>query len=217
MSGPHEIDAPSVLVVDGARFYRDALVHLLAQAPGVGPVRGVERLVKDAGAHPRHPPDVVLLNISCDECTAVLERVTSLWPGAAVIVFGGSGREDEILACIEAGATGYLGRDDSYARLLSLMRSVLGDRALVEPAMAHGLGRRVGAPDHSYGRQEPGLTAREQQVLELLEAGMSNQEIADRLRVELRTIKNHLHNIFSKLGVRRRGEAVAVLRGIPRP
>lgn len=136
MSGPHEIDAPSVLVVDGARLYRDALVHLLAQAPGVGPVRGAECPVKDAGAHPRHPPDVVLLSISCDECMAVLERITSLWPGAAVIVIGGPGREDEIPACIEAGAIGYLGRDDSFDRLLSLMRSVLDDGALVDPAMA---------------------------------------------------------------------------------
>jgi ATP/maltotriose-dependent transcriptional regulator MalT len=72
----------------------------------------------------------------------------------------------------------------------------------------------VGQPDLKSSERNPGLSAREGQILRLLEEGLSNQQIASRLNVTIHTVKNHVHSLFGKLGVASRAEAVAANRSI---
>ena len=210
MSGVEQVDRPFVLVVDDSRLYREGLVSLLTKSSGLGSVQGVADL--EAADKSGPPPDVVLLNMASHDALGRLSRLSGQYPRAAVVVIGVDGSEDEVLACAEAGAAGYLVRSDSFDRLVTLIRSVLAGETLAAPSITRALMRRVGSLAAVRGPRVPVLTAREDQILALVEAGLSNQEIADRLGIELRTAKNHLHNIFAKLGVRRRGEAVAVVR-----
>ena len=108
--------------------------------------------------------------------------------------------------------------------LLRVVRSVLAGETLCSPRTTALLLRRVRALAEGQvlsKRAVPVLTAREQDVLDHLDMGLSNQEIADRLGITVRTVKNHVHNILEKVGARRRGEAVAAFRrhqvGAPDP
>jgi two-component system nitrate/nitrite response regulator NarL len=122
--------------------------------------------------------------------------------------------DDEIMTCAEAGIGGYLLREDPYAQLVTAVLTAARGDVWCPPPVAAVLMRRVGprgtGPEVSAG---PGrLTARERQILGLIDDGLSNKEIARRLSIEVRTVKNHVHNLLEKLRVHRRGEAAALLR-----
>jgi DNA-binding NarL/FixJ family response regulator len=160
-------------------------------------------------------PDVILLNIRTEDSATLLQVSLDIDAGVRVIIFGLSvGRESEIVACAEAGVAGLHLRSESLEHLLTLVRDVGHGRSLCSPEVSAILLRRVYSsagqadPDHRAGV----LTARETEILVFIEEGLTNQQIATRLSLTLHTVKNHVHNLLTKLGVRSRAEAVAVSR-----
>ncbi|MCH9720505.1 MAG: response regulator transcription factor, partial [Actinomycetia bacterium] len=137
---------------------------------------------------------------------------------AKVVVFGLSvDREPEIVACAEAGVAGLHLRSESFDHLLKLVANAGTGGARCSSEVSAILLRRV----YSLAHQPPTpdskadlLTARELEILELIELGLTNQQIASRLSVALHTVKNHVHNLLGKLGVANRAEAVAVSRAL---
>jgi DNA-binding NarL/FixJ family response regulator len=126
--------------------------------------------------------------------------------------------KDVILQYIEAGIAGYVLRDDSVDQLLHAVRAVYRGEAVVSPDIAAALMTRIAQLSNvcqGTTWSESGvfleLTPRERQVLVLVQQGLSNQEIAASLTIELGTVKNHIHNILRKLNVRSRHDAVAYL------
>ena len=125
-----------------------------------------------------------------------------------------SENEDDLLEAMKAGAPGYVLKGVSSSELASVVRSVSAGEVYVAPSLAFGLLREMSTPPPSDPLAE--LSSRERQVLELVATGMSNREIGATLFVSETTIKFHLKNIYSKLGVDDRTEAafVALQRGI---
>ncbi len=141
-------------------------------------------------------------------------------PSVRVVVLGLPESEPAILSFIEAGAVGYVCRENSREELLETIHSVYVGEARVSPAVAAALIARIAEladrlkqSDGGLQAQEthPDLTEREGQVLALVAEGHSNQEIAQLLTIELGTVKNHVHNILRKLNVTSREEAAACL------
>ena len=118
---------------------------------------------------------------------------------------------------IEAGALGYVLRTDSVAELLHNIRAAFKENALVSPSVAAALMARIaelsekltdlGVDASDYEE----LTPREKEILNYIAAGLTNQEIADLLVIEVGTVKNHVHNILNKLNVHSRQDAAAYL------
>jgi DNA-binding NarL/FixJ family response regulator len=118
-----------------------------------------------------------------------------------------------VIACAEAGIAAYVAREGSLDDLVATLHSVMRGEARVSPRIAAVLLRRVG--DMATGRAQrvraSPLTERETEIAGLVADGLSNKQIARRLRIRLPTVKNHVHNILEKLEVGRRTEIGAAL------
>ena len=119
-----------------------------------------------------------------------------------------------MIACAEAGASGYVPRDGTVDDLETVVESVARGEIECSPRIAASLLRRVGALAAELRGPSPNssLTAREQEVAELLDQGLTNKEIAQQLSIAVPTVKNHVHRILDKLHVHRRTEAAARLK-----
>jgi DNA-binding NarL/FixJ family response regulator len=205
---PAVVDARRTVVVSDIRIFREGLAALLAE-------RGFE-VVSAADAESgleavrAHRPKVALVDAGVPAAIEAIRRHGT----TSIVVLGMGDTEQEVIACAEAGVSGYVTRDDSFDDLVAALESAARSELLCSPRMAAVLLRRVGAlaGDWRSGAARR-LTPRELEVVELIDEGLSNKEIARRLSIELPTVKNHVHNILDKLQVRRRGEAVACVRG----
>lgn len=157
---------------------------------------------------PRLPGDGAL-----ELTTTIAER----YPEVKILAFGLAESKARVLQYVEAGADGYVAKDDSVEDLLRRIRAAHDDRAMVSPAVAAALMARVTKYAQLLSEVESGLhkdaelTPREHEVLELIGDGLTNQEIADRLVIEVGTVKNHVHSILQKLDVNSREDAATYL------
>lgn len=160
---------------------------------------------------------LISTNLAEGEALRLTETISTQYPEVKVVVLGMVNTEAIIMRYIEAGAAGYVFAEDSVEELLKNLRAVHAGEALVSPEIAASLIDRmsmladqlvdVGVDPGDYEE----LTPREKEILELVEQGMTNQEIADELIIELGTVKNHVHNILDKLNVNSRKDAAAFL------
>jgi two-component system, NarL family, nitrate/nitrite response regulator NarL len=203
-----------VLVLDDTRLSLELLVEALRRQPGDLAVTASKDIEAALGLLREHRFELVLLNMAMLDSVAICRHVVDVAPEARVVAFAVSGADEEAVACAEAGVAGYLLRDQSLAELMEVMTSVANGQAACPPPVAAALIRRVGqlAGERPAATEWDRLTPREDEILGLIERGMSNKEIARRLGIEVRTVKNHVHNLLEKLRVRRRGEAAAMLR-----
>jgi len=164
--------------------------------------------------------DVALVNASADAQAAagVVRAIRKVGPRVKVVVMGLARSQHAILQCVEAGVAGYVLRDNSLADLIQNIRAASNNEALVSPPIAAALMSYVAelvgfdpADDAAEMAAQP-LTRREREVLTLVQQGLTNQEIAGTLVIELGTVKNHVHNILRKLNVSSRRDAVHVSR-----
>jgi DNA-binding NarL/FixJ family response regulator len=203
-----------LLIVDEVRVHRDALRAVLAQRPEVGEVRAAWDWSTTAGALQAPAPDVVLVDVRVTGCRELLLAIRTNAPSTRIVVLGVPESDDEVVACAEAGVHGYVLRCDPLDHLVCVMRTAVAGETLCTPRISAMLLRRVEAlaAEARPTPKVPALTPREDQVLGLLDLGLSNQDIAQRLGIEVRTVKNHVHNVLEKVGAHRRGEAVAKFR-----
>jgi two-component system nitrate/nitrite response regulator NarL len=201
-----------VLVVDDSCLYREVLAGTLEHETWIAAVDTAADAADAVRRLEEFAPQVVLLNMATVGSLPVLDALVGAAPQVPVIALEVSETaEEEIIACAEAGVAGYLLRRDSFVDLVAVIQSVARGEMLCSPRVAATLLRRVAAlVDERRSWSDPAkLTAREREIVQLIEQGLSNKEIARRLTIEVRTVKNHVHNILEKLQVRRRGEAAA--------
>jgi two-component system, NarL family, nitrate/nitrite response regulator NarL len=136
--------------------------------------------------------------------------------GAEVVALAVTETEEEILDYARAGASGYVARGASLNELVSTVESVSRGEILCSPRIAAALFKRAGALANDSRAPLHRLTRRETEIVGLVARGLSNKQIAQRLFIEVATVKNHLHNIFEKLQVRSRIEAVMVYQASSR-
>jgi two-component system nitrate/nitrite response regulator NarL len=205
-----------VLVISGVCLYRDGLAALLARqrrVESVATAADVAEGVETARAGATRP-DVVLLDSAGIDIGAAICSLREQVPEVQVVALTVQNREQELLAAAEAGAVGFVTVEASIKELVATIESAHRGEALCSPSLAAALMRRLAAraSQHEGPAPMPALTSREREIVELIDEGLSNKQIALQLRIELATVKNHVHNILGKLGVRRRGEAAALLR-----
>lgn len=199
-----------VLVASPIRFYADGLAHELALMDDievVGVAHSERELAQLAAAL---APDVVLLDTSLTP-----KARNALPPSARVVALAVA--EHDVLDWAEQGVDGLVTRDSSLADVAAAVRGAYSGELHCSPQIAAELLRRVGslAAAKTTIREPDGiaeLTVRELEILRLIDDGLSNKEIAYSLSIETTTVKNHVHNLFEKLGVHRRRDAVATLR-----
>lgn len=156
-------------------------------------------------------PDVVLLDINMPDMNGieVTKRVCLKSPRTRIIILTMHDDETYVAEVIKAGAMGYLLKEVEPSMLVNAIRTVNDGEAVIYPSLAKKLFGRIGVLGGQQGKEQPqGLTLREIEVLELICKGMSNHGIATALFLSEKTVKNHLTNIFRKLDVNDRTQAV---------
>jgi len=153
-------------------------------------------------------PDVILMDLRMPglDGVAAITELARRGVAARVLVLTTYDTDSDVLAAVEAGATGYLLKDAPRAELVRAVRAAAHGEAVLAPSVAARLMSRVRTPDVTV--EEP-LSARELEVLELVAAGNTNREAAARLFISEATVKTHLLHIYEKLGVSDRAAAVA--------
>jgi DNA-binding NarL/FixJ family response regulator len=201
-----------VFLVDDQTLVRQGIRSLLALAEGIEVVAEASDGAQAVAQIPQVKPDVVLMDMRMPtmsglEALQALSKAGILPPSIILTTF-----DDDalVLAGIKAGAKGYLLKDVSLEQLVDAIQTVAEGGSLVQPAVTQ---RLLSGLEHmrnefvSLERPDP-LTDRETEILRLMASGFSNKEIAGSLGVAEGTIKNHVSNILSKLGVRDRTRAV---------
>ncbi len=162
--------------------------------------------------------DVVLISTRLTDGTAleVTQAIAQAYPEVKVLVLGLAESETEILQYVEAGAKGYVLKDDSVDELIRNIRAAHNNEALVSPEITAALMTRVSELAQLFAEtaavpEAVELTPREREVLHLIGQDFTNQEIADQLVIEVGTVKNHVHSILKKLNVNSRQDAAAYL------
>jgi len=169
---------------------------------------GALRMVGDA------QPDVVLVDMATPAALSLLEVLAPQGPRVRTIALAVDEAEDLVIACAEAGVAGYVPRDATLSEVAGIARAAAAGEAACSPRIVARLLHRVAvlAADRPGAGAGDELTRRESQVVGLIDDGLSNKEIARELRIEVATVKNHVHNILGKLQVTRRAEAAALVR-----
>jgi DNA-binding NarL/FixJ family response regulator len=205
----------SVLVVADVRLYREGLVQALGHRDGLEVVGAAVSDDAPSAELADLNPDVVLVDVGACDGLETVQSVVECVPDAKVVALALPESENDVIACAEAGASGYVPREGTIADVESVIQSVARGEARFPPKMTAGLLRRLA--DLAAGRESVAdgvhLTSRETEIVELIDQGLSNKEIAQRLSIAVSTVKNHVHNILDKLHVERRSEAVARLKG----
>ncbi len=152
---------------------------------------------------------------------ALVRTLARQHPDLTVLAVGVAEAQWEIMQYVEAGASGYVLKDDNVAELLRHIRAAHAGKARVSPEIAAALMSRVAelarlVNQSSISADLIDLTPREIEVLELIGQDLTNQQIAERLVIELGTVKNHVHNILDKLGVSSRRDAAGYLAVVER-
>ena len=163
--------------------------------------------------------DVVLVSTRLPHSGALklTSAIAEADPSVKVLVLGLGESKERVLRYVEAGADGYVLKNDSVDDLLRHIRAAQRGKALVSPKIAAALMSRVTELAQLFAEIESGLsesadlTPREREILELIGQGLTNQQIADRLIIEVGTVKNHVHSILQKLDVSSREDAASYL------
>lgn len=202
-----------VLVVSDVQIFREGLVLALSRSSDFDVWQCALRTADALRVIRRHQPRVALVDLTYPESLHLVTQVAREAPQVAQVALGVPDDVHQIIACAEAGASGFVPHD---ASLRDLSQAVIdADRGALRcaPQMAHRLFCHVGKLCANGSQQDAGgLTRREREILEMIERGAPNKAIAEELGIGVSTVKNHVHSLLAKLGVRRRGEAAAYHR-----
>jgi len=215
---PELIDARGdpirVLLVDDHPSFRAGLRALLTTDERLRVVGEASTGAGAITAVASTTPDVVLMDISMPGVDGVeaTRRVVDAAPHVAIVVLTMHDDDETVFAAVRAGARGYLLKGAPRAELLRAIHAAASGEALFGPEIARRMMAYFGRPVPSAAPAFPELSVREREILELVAAGRSNPDIARTLGVAPKTVRNHVSNVFSKLQVRDRAEAIARAR-----
>jgi len=205
--------APQTVIVSDVRLLREGLAIGL---DGSGDVRvaGTAATFDEMRALlTSAAPTVVLLDAGMPSALDFARRLLQVEPLVRIVAVAVADEGPEVVACAEAGLSGYVPRDGSIADVATAIHDAIVDELHCSPRISATLFKRLSLPVlHTGATASSMLTPREAEVVELIDRGLSNKQIGQRLRIGTATVKNHVHNLLEKLHVNRRAEAAAQLR-----
>lgn len=208
-------EAPTrIVVVDDHPVFRMGMVALLGSIPGFEIVGEAESADEAIAVCRSSAPDVVLMDLQLGTTSGVeaTRQITETHPGVGVLVVTMMDDDDSVFAAMRAGARGYLLKGAGPTDIQRAVEAVRRGEVLLAPQVAsRAIGFLTGA------RREgpvpfPDLTDREREVLDLVAEGLDNAAISRRLSVSPKTVRNHLSNVFTKLQVADRSQAIVRAR-----
>ena len=190
------------LVVDDHPVVLEGVVALLEDAGGFAIVATAKDAAGAREAIARTRPDLVVLDLELPDASGseLLAEIATLAPGSRAVVLSAYGGEERVGAALARGARSYILKGTPAAEIVATLRAVAGGEVRLPAGVAAGFDRALGAP---------ALTPRGRDVLRLIALGRSNKEIAGDLAITERTVKYHVAELLSRLGVHNRAEAVA--------
>jgi len=206
------------MIIDDQTLFRRGLAKLLESDPRIRIVddaaNGAEAMEKIAS----NPPDVVLVDIKMPVMDGIetTRRIVSEYPDTRVLVLTTFENDGYVVQALRAGASGYLLKDAKPEAIVSAVLAILsGTRVMTQSVVEEFLNLMGG----SRKQRADGMTPREVEILRLLGQGLTNKQIAYRLEISAKTVRNHIGNLYSKLGVGDRSQAVlyAVRKGLVEP
>ena len=199
-------DTIRVLVVDDHAVVREGLRTFLSLQDGIEVVGEAGDGREAVAVAERERPDVVLMDLVMPRLDGVqaMRELRARVPRTRVIVLTSFLDDDRLLPAIRAGAAGYLLKNVEPSELARAVRAAEAGEALIDPAVA---ARLVDALADGEERDEQPLTAREQEVLDLVARGYANKRIARELGIAEKTVKTHVGHVLAKLGVADRTQA----------
>jgi DNA-binding NarL/FixJ family response regulator len=210
------VDEPiRVVIADDHPVYRDGLAALLGSVEGLEVVGTASTGSEVVDVAREASPDVVVMDVRMPELDGVeaTRRVTAEQPHVGVLVLTMSEDDETLLAALRAGARGYLLKGANQREIVRAVTAVAEGQAIFGPAIAARVAELFSAPPQQAAQGPfPQLTAREREILDLLAAGRSNQQIAAALFLSPKTVRNAVSNVFAKLHVADRAEAIVRAR-----
>jgi two-component system, NarL family, nitrate/nitrite response regulator NarL len=202
-----------LVLVSEIQLYREGLAARVAGEPGWELIASLDSLPEALRVARESAADLVLFNVPPESGNLrALEEAVSSLPGTRFVALD-VGDVDEAIAWVEVGVAGFLEQRDSFDELREVIESVMRDELRCSPRMAGALLQRVRELSRLRWSGSVGLlTLREREILRLVGQGLSNPEIADRMRLRLPTVKNHVHHVLQKLQVPTREAAANVAR-----
>jgi DNA-binding NarL/FixJ family response regulator len=200
-----------LLIADDHPFYREGVRAMLLGVPTmevIGETATGEETIAQAEAL---QPDVILMDLKMPGTNGIeaTRRVLRSSPHIKVLVVTMFEDDDSVFAAMRAGACGYVLKDADRDELVRAVTAVSRGEAIFSPAIAQRLIRYFSAlPQTASAIAFPNLTEREREILHLIAQGENNPSIAKRLTLSLKTVQNHVSNIFSKLQVADRAQAI---------
>lgn len=201
-----DADVIRVLVVDDHALHRDGIRQILGQHPDIQLIGEAESAELALVLINQLHPTVVLMDIRLPGMNGIeaTRRIHRDHPRTRVLVVTAYDDDEYVRGALEAGASGHLSKAAPGRQLIDAVRAVAAGGTVIEPvALTHLL-----AGGNSIPSRAPQLTERERAVLELLAQGLHNKQVATRLGISRRTVERHCDNIYDKLGVGSRTEAV---------
>jgi DNA-binding NarL/FixJ family response regulator len=219
-----------ILIADDHLFYREGVRSLLKDVPDlevVGEAVDGADVIDQATAL---QPDVILMDIKMPKLNGIeaTRRIRESRPEICILIVTMFDDDDSVFATMRAGARGYVLKDADEDELVRAIRAVNRGEAIFSPAIAQRMIQYFAGLSQHTSRAEsgaspvgtttppasvfPDLTDREREVLDLIAQGRSNTEIAHRLVLSIKTVQNHVSNIFSKLQVADRSQAIVRAR-----
>jgi DNA-binding NarL/FixJ family response regulator len=210
------MDPLHVLIADDHPLFRSGMRALLTSVPGievVGEATTGDEVIELATTL---QPDVILMDVQMPGGSGVeaTRRILDISPHIRILVITMFEDDDSVFAALRAGARGYVLKGASPTEMVRAIQAVGSGEAIFSPAIAQRLIDFFAVPKPAVMRAPvfPELTDREREILNLIVQGLSNADIATRLVLSLKTVRNHVSNIFSKLQVADRAQAVLLAR-----
>jgi DNA-binding NarL/FixJ family response regulator len=206
-----------VLLADDHPVYRDGLAALLASVDGLDVVGTAQDGEVAVALAAELQPDVVVMDVQMPGLDGIeaTRRLTAANPHIGVVILTMGEEDATLFSAMQAGARGYLLKGANQAEIVRAVTAVARGEAIFGPAIARRIAEFfAGGPAAGAAAEQafPQLTAREREILELVAAGRSNAQIAATLFLSPKTVRNNVSNIFAKLHVADRAEAIVRAR-----
>lgn len=204
----------SVVIADDHPLVRSGLRTVLAAAPGIEVVGEASTGTEAVAAARSLLPDVVVMDLQMPETNGIdaTRQIVTATPNVAVLVLTMFEDDASVFSAMRAGARGYLLKGAEQDEIIRAIHAAAHGEAIFGPAIAQRVIDYFASPGAVQAPAFPELTEREREVLDLIAAGQSNQAIARTLTISPKTVANHVSNIFAKLHVADRAQAIVRAR-----